>query len=89
MRGDRVRSHPKPAAAASVTFKASTVVDFYRSHLKQVVAIHQAMFQKLLFEEDAAVGMDLADLFQDVGKTSLEISERINERYSSLHLIQD
>jgi hypothetical protein len=64
-------------------------VDFYRSHLKQVVAIHQAMFQKLLFEDDAAVGVDLAELFQDVGKTYLEISKRISERSSSLHLIQD
>jgi hypothetical protein len=28
-------------------------VDFCRSYPKQLVAIHQAMFQKLLFEEDA------------------------------------
>jgi hypothetical protein len=57
-------------------------VDFYRSQLKQVVAIHQAMFQKLLFEENSAIGPDLAELFQDVGKTYLKISERISENCS-------
>jgi hypothetical protein len=64
-------------------------VDFYRSYLKQVVTIHQAMFQKLLFEEDAAVGLDLAELFQDVGKTYLQISERISENYFTHHSLQD
>ena len=64
-------------------------MDFFRSHLKQVVAIHQAMFQKLLFEEDAAVGSELAELFQDVGNTYLRISEQISENCGSPHLIQD
>lgn len=63
-------------------------MDFYRSHLRQVVAIHQAMFQKLLFEEDSEVGTALAELFQDVGKTYLQISERINEN-SAHHFLQD
>jgi hypothetical protein len=54
-------------------------MDFQRLHLRQVVAIHQAMFQRLLFEEDSAMGPDLAELFQDVGKTYLQISEQINE----------
>jgi hypothetical protein len=85
MRGNR----PNERCRRICTFEASTIVDFYRSHLKQVVAIHQAMFQKLLFEEDAAVGAELAELFEDVGKTYLEISERISERSSSLHFIQD
>lgn len=61
---------------------AGVVVDFYRLHLREVVTIHQAMFQKLLFEEDAAIGLDLADLFQDVGKTYLQISERISSHPS-------
>jgi hypothetical protein len=64
-------------------------VDFIRSHLRQVVSIHQAMFQKLLFEEDSAVGLELAELFQDVGKTYLRISERINESCASEHSLQD
>jgi hypothetical protein len=59
-------------------------VDFSRTYLRQVVSIHQAMFEKLLFDEDAAVGLDLAELFQDAGKTYLQIAERINE--DCLHL---
>jgi hypothetical protein len=47
------------------------------------------MFQKLLFEDDSAVGADLAELFQDVGKTYLRISERINESCVSEHSLQD
>jgi hypothetical protein len=64
-------------------------VDFSRTYLKQVVAIHQAMFEKLLFAEDATVSIDLAELFHDAGKTYLQISERINETYLSHHFLQD
>jgi hypothetical protein len=68
---------------------ASIVVDFFRSHLQQVVSIHQAMFQKLLFEEKSTVDLDLAELFQDVGKTYLRISERISENCLSPHSLRD
>jgi len=64
-------------------------MNFYRSHLQQVVAIHQAMFQKLLFEETTSVELDLAELFQDVGKTYLRISEQISENFVSEHFLQD
>jgi hypothetical protein len=57
--------------------------------MKQVVAIHQAMFEKLLFDEDAAVSLDLAELFRDAGKTYLQISERINETCLSRQSLQD
>jgi len=67
----------------------SSTVDFSRTYLKQVVAIHQAMFEKLLFAEDAAVNLDLAELFHDAGKTYLQISERINETCLSQHSLQD
>jgi len=60
-------------------------VDFSRTYLKQVVSIHQAMFERLLFDEDAAVGQDLAELFQDAGKTYLRIAERINEDCLQVH----
>jgi hypothetical protein len=65
------------------------LVDFLRSHLKQVVTIHQVMFQKLLFEEDTAVSSELAALFRDAGKTYLRISEQINKSYASTHFLQD
>lgn len=63
-------------------------MDFYRSHLRQVVTIHQAMFQRLLFDENAATETALAELFQDVGKTYLRISEQISESCSR-HSLQD
>ena len=64
-------------------------MDFFRSHLRQVVTIHQSMFQKLLFEEDDDVGTDLAELFKDIGKTYLRISEHISESRVSEHSLQD
>lgn len=64
-------------------------MEFSRTYMKQVVAIHQAMFEKLLFDEDAPVSLDLAELFQDAAKTYLQISERINETYLSHHSLQD
>ena len=64
-------------------------MDFYRAHLKQVVSIHQAMFQKLLFEEDSAAGLELAELFHDVGRKYLLISQQINESCRSHHSLQD
>jgi hypothetical protein len=67
----------------------SAAVDFSRIYMKQVVAIHQAMFEKLLFDERAAVGLDLAELFYDAGKTYLQIAERINETCLSQHSLQD
>jgi hypothetical protein len=64
-------------------------VDFSRIYLKQVVTIHQAMFERLLFAEDATVSLELAELFRDAGKTYLRISERINETCLSHHSLQD
>ena len=64
-------------------------MDFSRTYMKQVVAIHQAMFEKLLFDQDAAVSLDLADLFQDAGRTYLQISERISEACLSQQSLRD
>ena len=66
-----------------------TTVDFSRTYLKQVVTIHQAMFEKLLFDQDAAVSLELAELFQDAGRTYLQISKRISETCLSHHSLQD
>jgi hypothetical protein len=70
-------------------FEASILVDYFRSHLKQVVSIHRVMFEKLLFEEDSDVGPELAELFEDAGKTYLKIAQRISERCLSRQVIQD
>jgi len=78
-----------PPTQPNLTFETGTLVDFFRSHLKQVVSIHRVMFQKLLFEEDSTVGPELAELFEDAGKTYLQIAERISERCKSRQTIQD
>jgi hypothetical protein len=64
-------------------------VDFHRTYLKQVVSIHQAMFARLLFDDDATVGPELAELFEDIGRTYLQISEQINESYSTYQTLRD
>jgi hypothetical protein len=69
--------------------EAGVLVDFFRSHLKQVVSIHRVMFEKLLFEEDSDVGPELAELFADAGRTYLQISERISDRCQSRQPAQD
>ena len=63
-------------------------MDFSRTYMKQVVAIHQAMFEKLLFDEEAAVSLELAELFDDAGRTYLQISQRINETCLSQKSLQ-
>jgi len=75
--------------ATGQTSKASSVVNFFRSHLKQVISIHRVMFEKLLFEEDSDVGLELAELFEDAGKTYLQIAEQISKRCHSRQPIQD
>jgi len=55
----------------------------------QVVSIHRVMFEKLLFEEDSDVGPELAELFEDAGKTYLEIAERISNRCHPRQPVQD
>lgn len=64
-------------------------MDFSRTYMKQVVTIHQAMFERLLFDEEGPVSLDLAELFQDAGRTYLQISERINARCLSRQSLQD
>lgn len=64
-------------------------MDFFRSSLKQVVSIHRAQFEKLLFEEDTDVGPELAELFQDAGRTYLKIAERISTRWESRQAAED
>ena len=80
---------PRMSSAAITHENMSSTVDFSRTYMKQVVAIHQVMFEKLLFDEDAAVSLDLAELFHDAAKTYMQISERINETFLSQHSLQD
>jgi hypothetical protein len=58
------------------------VVDFLRSYLQQVVTIHYAMFEKLLFQSEG-LPLELAELFEDAGNAYLDISDQITRRYRS------
>ena len=64
-------------------------MNFFRSHLQEVVSIHRLMFEKLLFEDDSDVGPELAELFEDAGKTYLKIAERISDRCHSRQVMGD
>jgi hypothetical protein len=55
------------------------ILEFFRSYLQQVVTIHHAMFEKLLFQSDD-VPVELAELFEDAGNVYLDISEQISRR---------
>jgi len=55
----------------------------------QVVSIHRVMFEKLLFDEDSDVGPELAELFEDAGKTYLQMASRISDRCQSRHPARD
>ena len=47
------------------------------------------MFEKLLFEDDSDVSLELAELFEDAGKTYLKIAEGISKRCLSHQSVQD
>jgi hypothetical protein len=62
------------------TADAGAIMDYFQSYLQQVVSLHTAMFQKLLFEADS-VPLELAELFEDVGNTYIVISESISRHH--------
>jgi hypothetical protein len=86
---NRLRYRPRISSAVTNRENTSATVEFSRTYMKQVVAIHQAMFEKLLFDDNATVSLDLAELFHDAARTYLQISERINETFLSQHSLQD
>jgi hypothetical protein len=57
-----------------------TVVEYFRSYLQQVVTLHTAMFQRLLFEGEG-VPLELAELFDDAGNTYITLSESISKHH--------
>jgi hypothetical protein len=59
---------------------ASAIMCFFRAYLQQVVTLHTAMFQKLLFEGEG-LPLELAELFEDVGNTYISVSESISTHH--------
>ena len=60
--------------------ESEKVVEFFRAYLKQVVSVHQTMFEKLLFEQPE-ICLEVGELFEDTGNAYLAISELISEKY--------
>jgi len=54
------------------------IATYFRKDLRGVVSTHRAMFEKLLFQNEK-LPLELADLFEDVGNTYLDISDRISD----------
>ena len=55
------------------------ILMFFKKDLRRIVSIHAVMFEKLL-EGGSEVPLELAELFEDVANTYLDISERISAR---------
>lgn len=56
------------------------ILMFFRNDLRRIVSTHTVMFEKLLFQEDD-LPLELAELFEDVANTYLDISEKISARH--------
>ena len=56
------------------------IVDVSRANLRTIVAIHRAMFDKLLDGDGDPVSHELVALFQDIAATYTEIHLALSER---------
>lgn len=60
------------------------ILCYFKSYLKEIVTIHRAMFDKILFDptnKGKNIPIELAELFEDAANTYLEFSERISEEF--------
>lgn len=67
--------------------QADTIVDHLRAYLQQIVTLHTAMFQRLLFEGEG-VPLELAELFEDAGNTYITLSESVSKHHLQRRLSQ-
>lgn len=82
MTGDLPHTLPDPDQT-----DAGAIMDYFRSHLLQVVTLHTALFKKLLFEAKG-VPLELAELFEDAGNTYLNLSDSISQHHLQRRLSQ-
>ncbi len=66
---------------------ASTITEYFQTYLQQVVTLHTAIFQKLLFESEG-VPLHLAELFEDAGNTYLDLSDDIVRHHAQKKLLK-
>lgn len=82
IRGERNMKSGSPEERTSLAdTDAGMIMNYFRSHLQQIVALHTAMFEKLLFDSNNEVPFELAEVFEDTGNTYLGISETISQLY--------
>lgn len=62
------------------------MIEYLRAHLQQVVTLHTAMFEKLLFESPD-LPLELAELFEDTANRYLDFAERISRHYRERRLL--
>jgi hypothetical protein len=55
------------------------IVDISRAHLRAMVAIHRALFDKLLDGDEDPVSHELVALFEDIATTYMEIHATLQE----------
>jgi hypothetical protein len=80
-RRERFVNEPHDSDQACPPF-GTGVTDPFHLYLKQVVTLHRAMFEKLLFQEPA-VAPELASLFAETGRIYLEIAADLERRYGA------
>ena len=71
---------PVEDLAAADDLDRDRIMDYFREELRRIVSTHTVMFDKLLFQDDN-LPLELAELFEDIANTYLDISERISSRY--------
>jgi hypothetical protein len=76
--------NPVPTVSPLAQENASTLMEYFRTHLQQVVTLHTAIFEKLLFEEPD-IPLELAEFLEDAANKYLDISEKISRHYRQQH----
>jgi hypothetical protein len=77
-----VSAPSKQPPSAAKDEPVDQIMDYFQFNLKHIVTLHSSMFDKLLFDADD-VPLGLAELFEDVANTYLEISLAIIKRHLS------
>ena len=70
------RSNTNAGTLLSEQFGKEVALGLLHARLKQVVTIHNAMFEKLLFKQQT-LPRELTELFADAGATYLKISQEL------------
>jgi hypothetical protein len=76
------RAQSDNTGPARAHIRADFALESLHAYLKQVVSVHHVMFEKLLFQHHT-VRPELARLFEDVGRSYLDIARDIERHYDA------